>query len=208
MNDMPLHVFFFGTFDPVTSAHLQAIYTLADTVPTEQITIIPAVYHRWGKQPASLQHRVSMITLGISNLPASIKEKCQVSLVETQPGLTGYTIDTLQYFLKSPQCQSHSHGLLLGSDAYADLPNWHLWQEIVSLVTIYVFPRGTTKNIKDISPKTILLPRRTNDPLRDVSSTRIRINIANHQAVDLPTNVFNYIQQHHLYQLETINRVN
>lgn len=137
---------------------------------------------------ASPADRLEMVKLGVAELPAEIRGRVRVSVLEIGRDGPTYTIDTVEE-LKSESPSSH-FVLILGSDAFANFAKWHRAEELRKLVEILVIARdGEGLDIDAL----------------DVSATSIRNNLSappnarTSSAQDLPESIWKFIQERNLY---------
>lgn len=201
-----------GTFDPVHLGHLQIARKLLETVPFTEIRFIP------NKQPllkntaqASTAQRLAMLKSALADEPKMIIDERELKR-ETP----SYMVETLQSLRE--EFSTTPLALIIGMDAFLQLPQWHQWQDLIKLAHIIVINRKDCllpsdeplisfikqHQIEDIqqlqqSPAGKLLFIEL--PLIDISSTAIRSTIANGGDVDalLPRSVYDYIKAENLY---------
>jgi nicotinate-nucleotide adenylyltransferase len=126
---------FGGTFDPVHYGHLRTASELQQVLKLVDVRFVPCAVpplKAAARAPAAL--RISMLKAAINNYPG-------FSLDERELGREGpsYTVDTLlqirQELPDTPLC------LIIGMDAWLSFPQWHRWQDILSLAHIVVVHR-------------------------------------------------------------------
>jgi nicotinate-nucleotide adenylyltransferase len=157
------------------------------------------------------EERFAMIESAILKEPALYADKREI---ERQG--PSYMVTTLRKLREempnTPLC------LLLGGDAFLGLPNWHHFEDILTLAHIIIVPRpsfeppttGVLAQLVDthlqqeasyvhenIAGGILLSPI----PFLDISASNIRklIAIGSNPRYLLPDNVYNYIQQHGTY---------
>jgi nicotinate-nucleotide adenylyltransferase len=203
---------FGGTFDPVHYGHLKPLEELQQTLVADAVHILPASVppHRPAPQ-ASSQQRVEMLELALRDYPGFF-----LDTRELERSGPSWTVLTLQSFRQ--QYPDDSLCLVMGSDAFADLPTWYHWQEILQLAHIIVIERAgmeadtrpdwaTDYLVEDVAS---LRYRKCSSIMHvslkgvDVSATDIRQRLATGQDVRgmLPDEVITYISQNRLYQTE------
>jgi len=104
--------------------------------------------------------------------------KLRVSSIEKELSLPSYTIHTLEVLKES--YPERDFVLLLGEDQLAGFHGWHRYQEILSLVPLWVYPRHHTNSSHQHtnSPLQVEFPFRLLDaPKIEISSTYIRERI-------------------------------
>lgn len=200
---------FGGTFDPVHYGHLRPLQELQQIVAADAIYIIPAAIppHRPAPQATSAQ-RVKMLELALQEFPGF-----ELDTLELQRAGPSWTVDTLQSFRQ--RFPDHSLCLVMGSDAFAGLPSWYHWQELLELAHIIVIQRAEMKNIKIpewavphlVTDVALLRKQRASSIFSvsvkeyDISATEIRQRLAAGREVKglLPEQVITYIEGHNLY---------
>jgi nicotinate-nucleotide adenylyltransferase len=175
-----------GTFDPIHNGHLHLITQLLKRQLVDELILMPAGEPRLrvAAPIASAVDRLAMAQLALQDLPAQIQSRVTVSDMEVLRSGPTYTIDTVEKL----------HGLrkdatwvlILGSDAYATLPQWHRSEELQGLVEVLVIARdGEGLDIE-------ALP---------ISATKLRASLLAQpeEQSELPESVWTYIKEHNLY---------
>ena len=206
---------FGGTFDPIHFGHLRLAEEMADGIGLSQVVFIPAGQppHRGAPRTAAT-HRLEMVRRAVAGNP-----RFAVDAREVQSPRPSYTVDTLTA-LRAELGEEQPLWLLLGSDAFLELPTWHEWQQLFELAHIAVAARpgaplmqsdampDVLKNEvsqrqgaagSDTGPAGSVLLRATT-PL-DISATVIRDILARNGSARylLPDAVLDYIHEHQLY---------
>ena len=123
-----------------------------------------------------------MCQLAVNELPAEIKKHVEVNPIEVLREGPSYTIDTVEAIAQT--YPDDEIILIVGTDAYEKLDQWHRVDELMKLVTLEVIQRpGVIGDLaRDISAI-------------DVSATQVRL----HQSDQLSPSVANYIKEQNLY---------
>ena len=124
-----------GTFDPVHFGHLRTALDVQQALSLDEIRFIPAGEppHR-DKPVADALTRLAMVRLATHG-----QKKFSVDDREIHRAGPSYMVDTLASLKKDfPQQQLC---LLLGTDAFNGLPQWHNWQQIFELAGIVLMQR-------------------------------------------------------------------
>ena len=212
---MPPIGVFGGTFDPIHFGHLRLAEDMADALGLERVLFIPAGQppHR-GTPRTAAGHRLEMVRRAVAGNPRFVADAREVQ--RPQPS---YTVDTLTA-LRAEQGHERTFWLLLGADAFLDLPGWHEWRRLFELANIAVAERPGAQLMQsgaimeplksEISqrqpaegpttgPAGSVLLRTT--PQLDISATAIRSILARRGSARylLPDAVLDYIHEHHLY---------
>jgi nicotinate-nucleotide adenylyltransferase len=126
-----------------------------------------------------------MVRLAVADNPSFNVDDREVR----RPGST-YTVDTLEELAREGFRQPY---LILGADAFADLPNWHRHEELPKLARIVIAPRP---GIEPPPGYPVL-----DMPAIAISSTDIRRRL--HAGLPIrylvPDPVISYIHHHRLY---------
>ena len=209
---MPPIGVFGGTFDPVHFGHLRLAEEMAEVINLDRVLFIPAGQppHR-GTPRTAATHRLEMVRRAIDGNPRFVADAREV----TSPR-PSYTVDTLTA-LRAELGDDQPLWLLLGADAFLDLPSWHEWRQLFDLAHIAVAQRpGAPLMLSDAMPeplKSEVLPRLVASgpaagtvrlcamtPLA-ISATAIRDTLARQGSVRylLPDAVLDYIHEQKLY---------
>ncbi len=193
---------FGGTFDP---PHLGHLILAAEALQQLQLSrllwvLTPDPPHKPDQVITPLPHRLEMLRRTLRGLP-----DFELSTVETERPGPHYTLDTLHLLQK--QFPGNGLVLLIGGDSLRDLPGWHRPAEIVSAVHTFGVMRRPgdaveTEALLHILPGLAYKIQFVDAPQLEISSSSIRQRIASggHYRFYLPSGVYNYIQQHHLYR--------
>lgn len=208
---------FGGTFDPVHFGHLRLAEEAVEHLHLDRILWVPAGQppHRAAPRVTS-RHRLDMVRLATAGNPAFV-----VDAAEVEAAQPSYTVLTLER-LRREHGAACSLVLLVGADAFAGLPSWHRWREILDLAHLAVshrpgFPVGAESLPAELADE--FARRRLPDAagLRmapgggivtfamtqlAISATQIRQLLANRRSPRylLPQAVLDYIDLHHLYR--------
>lgn len=204
-----------GTFDPIHYGHLRLAEEMAEAIGLAQVLFIPAGQppHR-GTPRTAAAHRLEMVRRAIAGNPRFEADPREVA--RPRPS---YTVDTLTE-LRAELGSERPVWLLLGADAFLDLPTWHEWRSLFGLAHIAVAARPGAELLgADSLPEALgheVLPRLATDasapgaagsvllrqttPL-DISATAIRKLLGRHASARylLPDAVLGYIHEHQLY---------
>ncbi len=125
-----------GTFDPIHIGHLRGAIEVAELLGLDELRLIPSARppHRSTPNVSALQ-RLAMVELAVANVPPLLADGRE--LQRLQPS---YSIDTLES-LRSELAQDDQVFLLLGWDAFAGLPSWQRWQQLLNHCHLVVLQR-------------------------------------------------------------------
>ncbi len=204
---------FGGTFDPIHIGHLRMALELKEQLDLDEMRLLPCHQppHRDVPQVSSAQ-RAEMLRIALQDCP-----ELQLDERELQRDKPSYTYDTLLE-LRAELGSDASLVLCMGEDAFAGLPNWYCWQELIRLAHIVVIARpgwnipesggardlldeyqGEPKCLTEAAAGSIVLqsPR-----LLPISATEIRqqIQVGKSAQFLVPDAVWNYIKANHLYR--------
>lgn len=178
-----------GTFDPIHKGHLHLIEQLFSRNIVDELVLVPAgdPWLRNRAPFASGEDRLAMTELAVKELPADIRARVSVSDIEIRREGSTFTIDTvLELQAQRPDAKWI---LILGSDAYSTIEQWHRSSELQSLIEILVIAREGEGMEIDALP---------------ISASQIRAQIQSRatEMNDLPESVWAYIKERHLYASE------
>lgn len=204
-----------GTFDPVHFAHLRCALEIREALDLTELRFVPCRQppHR-GAPRASAAQRRAMLALAVDGQEGFRIDERELG----RPG-PSYMVDTLASLRAEHPRESLC--LLVGLDAFVELPTWHRWERLIELAHLVVMERPMTP--PRLPPEIAALCSRslTTDPaaLRDapagriirwpvtqldISATRIRglITAGASARYLLPDAVLAYIQREGLYRDE------
>lgn len=211
--ELPLHVFYGGTFDPVHNGHL-AIACAARDVLTADIHLLPAADPPHRPPPgASASDRAEMVRLAIAGAPGLL-----LDLRELQRKGRSWSIDTLAA-LRAQLGPDASIAWLVGADSFRDLPSWKDWRELFALTHFVVAERagfpldGATDALRQAldgrwvdhpaalrqAPAGCVLALHQTLQAHSATGIRDRIATGRDWAQLVPPAVAAYIVEHHLY---------
>ena len=206
---------FGGTFDPIHYGHLRLAEEMAEAIGLERVLFIPAGQppHR-GTPRTAAPHRLEMVRRAIAGNP-----RFAVDAREVTSPRPSYTVDTLAE-LRAELGKEQPLWLLLGADAFLELPTWHEWRQLFALANIAVAARPGARPLlsvdlteplksevlkRQVASSPVACPAgsvqlRQMTPL-DISATVIRNALARHGSARylLPDTVLDYIHEHQLY---------
>ena len=202
-----------GTFDPIHYGHLRTALDVQQCLDLDQVRFIPCgePAHRSSPKAEPLQ-RLAMVRAAVAG-----QEKFTVDDREIRRSGSSYMIDTLkslkQDFKNETLC------LIIGTDAFNGLAQWHQWEKIFDLANIVVMQRPESNGqmalnkrlmsgLKDRFIDADNLKTKQNGAVcfvpvtqLDISATKIRQqwqeNIDNQ--FFLPDSVIRLIQQQNIY---------
>ncbi len=182
---------FGGTFDPVHRGHLEVAREAATKVSLDRVLFVPASHppHKGYRAHAPYGDRVRMLELACEGEP-----RFEVSrLEEGEP--VSYSVHTIEK-VRSTLAPSQELFFLIGADAFAELPTWHRWRDVVKLVTFIVASRPGHVYTVPEGARVIELPTLA----LTVSSSELRRRLAAGESPpEIPPKVLEYIRSRGLY---------
>lgn len=188
-----------GTFDPVHIAHLRLAEEARECLRLDEVLFIPAgdPWRKSGRSIAAVAHRLEMLRLAVGD-----NDDFGISDIELRRAGPTYTAETLATL--AGERLDDEFWFIVGSDALADLPNWHEPERIVEHAMLAVAPRETQEvnvaalNIPGIAGRIEMFPMTR----IDVSATDIRARVAAARSIRylVPPTVERYIAEHRLYR--------
>ncbi|MFK5913292.1 MAG: nicotinate-nucleotide adenylyltransferase [Woeseiaceae bacterium] len=124
-----------GTFDPVHYGHLRTALDVQQRLGLDEVRFIPCgePAHR-NKPVATPTQRLSMVRAAVAG-----QNKFTVDDREVRREGLSYMVDTLASLKKDFPSQSLC--LILGTDAFNGLAQWHQWEKIFDYANIAVMQR-------------------------------------------------------------------
>ena len=199
---MPSRIGLFGgTFDPPHLGHLILASEAQSQLELDRLlwVLTPDPPHKQAQDITSIEHRLAMVELAIENNP-----KFELSRVELDRPGPHYTLDTVKLIaLQNPEAEIVP---IIGGDSLNDLPTWHQPQELVyACHWIGVMRRpNESPSLDELEhelPGIRSKVHYVDAPLLEIASSDIRNRIAHEESFRyyLPPQVYEYINQHHLY---------
>jgi len=147
---------FGGTFNPIHYGHLRAAEEVREKLGFKKILFVPS-----GKPPlktkdiAVAEHRFEMARLAILDNPFF-----EISDIETKRAEKSYTVKTMEELKKA--YPSREFYLILGIDAFLDIPNWRRPEQLIALANFVIISRpGLRFADSRLSPYIQKINRRT-----------------------------------------------
>jgi nicotinate-nucleotide adenylyltransferase len=177
-----------GTFDPIHHAHLILARQAIETLDLDKVILVPAAISPLKKSApvASGELRLAMLRAAIKGEPKFEVNECE--LLRPPPS---FTIDTVE---EVRQIEGDvSTYCLIGEDNVEQLPRWHRFAELETMVRFVVLDRSG----KQPSHCYQLIRRRI-----DISATEIRQRVARNESIRylVPDPVEEIIQREKLYR--------
>lgn len=124
-----------GTFDPIHYGHLRTALELRQLLGLEEVRLIPCRVPPHRENPAApAELRLAMVQAACAGEPRLVADDR-----ELRRDGPSYTVDTLAGLQRErPRTPL---GLILGVDAFLDLPAWHRWEELLERAHLLVVER-------------------------------------------------------------------
>jgi len=126
---------FGGTFNPIHYGHLRTAEEVLEALGLNTVLFIPSGRPPFDKPDlAEAVHRYNMVRMAIEGNP-----HFKISDVEIRRRGRSYTIDTIKRLRRD--FKGAEFYLILGIDAFLDMPKWKGPEEIMSLTNIVIISR-------------------------------------------------------------------
>ena len=158
---------FGGAFDPPHVAHLFAVTGLLARSDVDEVWILPAADHVFGKRMAPFSDRVAMIRAAVAPLASAAVRICEIEAERTGPSRSYDTLDQL-----SALHPEHGFLLALGADNLTERHRWYRFDDLVARWPVVAFGRpGHGAALAEVRDEPWCRPA---VQLPDISSTDIR----------------------------------
>ena len=159
---------FFGSFNPIHEGHLSIVRYLLDNGYCESIRLIVSPQNPWKQNRELLeeQKRLKLVQTAIAD-----DKRLEVCDVEFEMPRPSYTYQTLRK-LRADEPE-RDFALIIGGDNLKKFQEWKNFQEILSLHTLFVYPRPGIE-VSHFPKGNIVL---VSAPQTTLSSTEIRRKI-------------------------------
>jgi nicotinate-nucleotide adenylyltransferase len=127
---------FGGSFNPIHFGHLLVADAVCETVGLDCVVFVPAAVppHKLAEDLAPAEHRFAMTALAVREHP-----RFEVADAELRRSGPSYTVDTLASLVSRGDLL-----LIVGSETFLDLLNWHEPRRVARLARLAVVPRHST----------------------------------------------------------------
>lgn len=130
-----------GSFDPPHFGHIKTVLAVQNQVQFERVIFLPCKTPVLKKATtASCDQRIQMLKLALTG-----QLEFEIDPREIQRDTPSYMVDTLQSF-RDELGENISITLLLGMDAFLQLPQWHAWHKLLELSHLLVMKRAHVDN--------------------------------------------------------------
>ena len=173
-----------GTFDPIHLGHLHVIAEVLKRDIADRILLVPAGQPRLRSQEpvASGADRRAMCQAALKDLAPEIAARTEVNPIEILRSGPSYSIDTVEAVAQTyPEDQIL---MILGTDAFSKLEDWHRSKELQDMVDFIVIDRPDFPGSPNLDIKAL-----------NVSATAVRAG----EIENVSPHVAAYIKEHNLY---------
>ena len=200
---------FGGTFDPPHLGHLILAAEAYSQLGLDRLfwVLTPDPPHKQEQLITPVEHRLAMVNLAIRDNP-----KFELSRVELDRPGPHYTSDTVEMIAHTyPDADITP---IIGGDSLRNLPNWYKPKELLyACHWVGVMRRpGEEPDLKELErelPGITAKVHYVDAPLLEIASRELRSRIAERRPYRyyLPHEVYEYINEHHLYsQSEAVKK--
>ena len=173
-----------GTFDPIHLGHLHVISQVLQREIIDRLLIVPAGQPllRSDSPVATGAQRRAMCQLAVDSLPADLRSRVEVNPIEILRSGPSYSIDTVEAVAQTyPGDQIL---LILGTDAFSKIADWHRSKELQDMVDFIVIDRPDFPGSPNLDINAL-----------NVSATAVRAG----EIESVSPQVAAYIKEHNLY---------
>lgn len=185
---------FGGSFNPPHVAHQLVTLYVLESQDLDEVWLLPAYRHAFGKDLAPFEDRMAMCQLAVAPLGPRAKVLATEAELARRPGFrTSRTLHLLEALIEAHP--EHRFRLIIGSDILAEADKWYRWEAVVALAPPLVI--GRAGHLPPNATATELV-------MPEVSSTEVRQRVARQESVRnlLPREVVRYIDERGLYRDE------
>lgn len=194
-----------GAFNPITIGHIQiAQFVLNTSGEFDEVWIMPAYNHMYGKNMVSSEHRLRMCELA-----AQVDGRIKVFDYEVRNELAGETFNFFKR-LKTEETlnERYNFSMIIGQDNANTFDKWVNYEELERMARFVVIPRkGTERDVNvDWYLKEPHIYLNSENDIIEVSSTEVRAildqeGIAKYKTLEgkLHPDVIKYIYNNKLY---------
>jgi nicotinate-nucleotide adenylyltransferase len=195
-----------GTFDPIHLGHLAIAEAAREALDLGRVLFLPARIppHKPPPTGASVDDRVAMVRLAIVGNPSF-----ELSLVDVERDGPSYTVDSIRLVGEAARAAGRPADLtlIMSSETFAGLPDWHDPTRLLAESRIAVAPREGHPPpdrawVADRFPGQVDRIVVLDGPRLGISSTEIRERVAAGRSIRylVPEAVERYIVDHGLYR--------
>jgi len=196
-----------GTFNPPHMGHLAAARAAADALELDKLAFVPTGIPPHKDLPQDMPDRRQRLELAELAADQLLRpELTEVWPLELDRAGKSYTSDTLAW--AKEQWPKDELWLLVGSDMFMTLQDWHKPEKVLSLAKICAFGRSPADTRTRLEPQAEFLEEKYGartaiidvPGLVEVSSSRLREGLARGEGrQQLPPVIYGYILREKLY---------
>ena len=188
---------FGGTFDPIHLGHVEVATAAADEFGLDRVLFIPAGQppHKAKRELAPYEDRLEMVRLACEDDPRFEASR----LEEPGQGAPSYSIHTIER-VREELGPDDRLFVILGADAFNDLPTWYRVEDVVRLAEFIVVsrPGEPVAPIPDVRMESV---DGVSNPL-SASEVRSRLGEGDGCLDALSPSVSSYVKAGNLYGLQ------
>ncbi|MDF1683194.1 MAG: nicotinate (nicotinamide) nucleotide adenylyltransferase [Legionellaceae bacterium] len=207
-----------GSFDPPHLGHINTACAVQQKFAFDKFLFVPCKQSVLkNKSLATSEQRLDMLKLALApySKPKSKSKfefefEFEIDTREIDRDTPSYMVDTLESFHQDKKNINASFTLLLGMDAFLELPRWHQWEKILTLCDLLVMQRAGIQQNQAIPLQLKSALNTSSCKLNfieagdyPIASSTLRERIKAHEPLEknlLPEAVYKYIKAHQLYQ--------
>ena len=188
---------FFGSFNPIHEGHLSIARYLLDNGYCKSIWLVVSPQNPWKKNRDLLQEQKRLELVRAAIAEDKRMEVCDIEFDMPRPSYTYQTLRKLRSDIPNQE-----FALIVGGDNLKKFQEWKNFQEILSLHTLFVYPRPG-EVVSHTPEGDIVL---VDAPQTSISSTEIRQKIERGMSIvgDVPE-IYCFIPVVHLVRLLSLN---
>ena len=193
---------FGGSFDPVHNGHVNLVKQIYDSVPLDEIIIMPARVSPFKQDtvPTSESQRLEMCRLAFEGMDYVTVSDYEISRPEVS-----YTVNTIRHLREV--YPGDELFFIMGSDMLLSFEKWYKYEEILSMCTVIAASREDgEKDMESLKKQAESLEQFgrvmvVSTGVYVMSSTEIREKLKNSSDIScyVPENVVKYILDNRLY---------
>lgn len=140
---------FGGTFDPVHTGHVRAARAAARKFRLDKVLLVPASRppHKRVDELTGFEHRYAMVALACAGDPRLAPSLLEGPDCQTRPQ---YSVETVSRLRRQLGRRDKLY-MILGADAYLDLPHWKDFRRLMRLAELIVVSRPGYKRERILS---------------------------------------------------------
>jgi nicotinate-nucleotide adenylyltransferase len=184
---------FGGSFNPPHVAHQMVALYVLESLPVDELWLVPTWRHVFGKDLAPYADRVRMCELAAAPLgPRCVVSRIEEELAQREGFVASRTLDTIEAI--AAVRPDASLRLVIGADILVETHKWYRWDEVIARAPPIVVSRGGYPRPEGMVS--------TDIEITTLSSTQVRDRLGRDEDVSglLPRSVLSYIADKGLYR--------